>query len=135
MPFFHFYTIPLNCLFPLLILLFIILFVFSYRFLFPFTSTVNDGNEPIPTDVLEPELFMIYSQHEALYHLRSGSLRRGRTDRRGSGGGTIGVLLARLTLLTIRYQCNVSIIPYMCIYMYIDITASPTDFSVTDVSS
>ncbi len=33
--------------------------MFFYQFIFLFISTINDKNEPFPTDLLEPDLSLI----------------------------------------------------------------------------
>ncbi len=84
-----------------------------HKFLFPFISTINDRNEPFPTDILEPAPPNIYPKSGTFYdftidtisrvpslflqscqtylhckHHRSGSWRRVRLP---LGGGCSGV--------------------------------------------
>ncbi len=63
----------------------------SCLFPFPLTSTINDGNEPFVTDVLEPELLNIHPESGIFYGLPWTRFKR-----------VSSVLF---------YQCNVSILP------------------------
>ncbi len=46
----------------------------SYHFHFRFISTINNGNEPFPLDVLEPELSNIDLKSGTFYDFNIGTI-------------------------------------------------------------
>ncbi len=130
--------------------------VFSYQFLFPFISTVNNKSElflqmylnlNFPWFILNLGPFTVFHRHDFhMYHLYFCScvsstytvsnlkqlLAEGRRPLRGGHRGSASkvVLSTKLALSTTRHQCNVYIIPSSNIR-----TTWATDFWVTDVSS